>query len=117
MKTQAQAVRGIGLVAQQCAMPLELQGAATKPRLTRKRAKNRVQQNFFIGGRQQGDDIRLKIEYLAKAQSRRAYLRSGGGPSLGRMVQRRGFNAAATLKIQNRGQTKIAMAGADQGSD
>jgi hypothetical protein len=47
MKTQAQAVRGIGLVAQQCAMPLELQGAATKPRLTRKRAKNRVQQIFL----------------------------------------------------------------------
>jgi hypothetical protein len=104
MKTQA--VREIGLAAQQCAMPPELQGAATKPRLAQKCAKNRVQQNFFIGGRQQGDDIALKIEYLAKAQSRRAYLRSGGGPSLGRMVQRRGFNAAATPKIQNRGQTK-----------
>jgi hypothetical protein len=91
-------------------MPPELQEAAAKPRLTQKRAENTVQQNFFIGGRHQGDDIRLKIEYLAKAQSRRAYLRSGGGPSLGRMVQRRGFNAAATPKIQNRGTDQIAIA-------
>jgi hypothetical protein len=49
MKTQS--CFGIGLGAQQCRMPAELQGAATKPRLMQKRAKNRVQQIFFIGGR------------------------------------------------------------------
>jgi hypothetical protein len=67
--------------------------------------KTQSEKFFVIGGRY-GDDIVQKIEYLAYcAIPARGISVREGGPSLGRMVQRRGFNAAGALTSQ-----KIAIA-------